>query len=92
MTESLSESESVNDHSKAGERNGTNVCAEEARKNDGGTKEKNEDEDEVIEMTHSGQAITKLTRLIEEYGTSGYDKQLLDWIDRCRVAVLQNHA
>jgi hypothetical protein len=40
MTESLSESESVDDHSKAGERNGTNVRAEEAHENDGGAKEK----------------------------------------------------
>jgi hypothetical protein len=39
MTESLSESKSVDDHSAAGERNGTNVRAEEARENDGGAKE-----------------------------------------------------
>jgi hypothetical protein len=55
MTESLSESKSVNDHSKAGERNGMNVRAEEARENDDGTEEeKNEHEDEVIETTRSG--------------------------------------
>jgi hypothetical protein len=52
MTESLSESESIDDHSEAGERNGTNVHAEEVRENDGGAKEKNEDEDEAIKMMH----------------------------------------
>jgi hypothetical protein len=68
MTESLSESESVDDHSEAREKNGTNLRAEEAHKNDGGAEEeKNEDKDEVIETMHSGQAITKLTCLIEEY-------------------------
>jgi hypothetical protein len=55
MTESLSESESVDDHSEAGERNGTNARAEEARKNDGGTEEeKNGDKDEAIETMCSG--------------------------------------
>jgi hypothetical protein len=75
MTESLSEFESVDNHSEAGERSGTNVCAEEARENDGGAEEeKNEDKDEVIKTMHSGQAITKPTCLIKEYGASGYDK------------------
>jgi hypothetical protein len=82
MTESLSESESVNDHSKAGERNGTNVRAEEARENDGGAEEeKNEDEDEAIKTTHSGRAVTKLTHLIEEYGASGYDNYSIGLTD-----------
>jgi hypothetical protein len=86
MTEMLSESESVNDHSEARERSGMNVHAEEARKNDDGAKEeKYDDEEEAIKMTQSGQrggdqndtirlqAITKPTCLIEEYGASGYD-------------------
>jgi hypothetical protein len=74
MTESLSEFESVDNHSEAGERSGMNVCAEEARENDGGAEEeKNEDEDEVIKTMHSGQAVTKPTCLIKEYGASGYD-------------------
>jgi hypothetical protein len=54
MTESLSESESVNNHSEAGERNGMNVRAEEACKTDGGAEEKNEDEDEAIKTMRSG--------------------------------------
>ncbi len=52
MTKTLSESQSVDDHSKAGESSGTNVHEEEARKNNDGTEEEeNEDEDEVIKMT-----------------------------------------
>ncbi len=39
MTESLSESKSVDDHSEAGERSGMNVCAEEAREHDDGAEE-----------------------------------------------------
>jgi hypothetical protein len=82
MTESLSESESVDDHSEAGERNGTNVRAEEARENDvGAEEEKNEDEDEAIETTRSGRAVTKPTRLIEEYGASGYDNYAIGLTD-----------
>jgi hypothetical protein len=53
MTESLSESKSVNDHSEAGEKSGTNVRAEEEREDDGGAG-KNEDEDEAIKMMCSG--------------------------------------
>jgi hypothetical protein len=42
-----------------------NVRAEEVHENDGGAEEeKNEDEDEAIEMTRSGQAVTKPTHLI----------------------------
>jgi hypothetical protein len=49
----------------SGERNGMNVRAEEVHENDGGAEEeKNEDEDEAIEMTRSGQAVTKPTHLI----------------------------
>jgi hypothetical protein len=82
MTESLSESESVDNHSEAGERNGTNVRAEEARENDGGAEEeKNEDEDEAIKTTRSGRAVTKPTRLIEEYGASGYDNYSIGLTD-----------
>jgi hypothetical protein len=52
MTKTLSESQSLDDHSEAGERSGMNVHAEEARENnDGAKEEENEDENEAIKMT-----------------------------------------
>jgi hypothetical protein len=52
MTKTLSESQSVDDHSKARERSGTNVHAEGVcENNDGAEEEGNEDEDEALKMT-----------------------------------------
>jgi hypothetical protein len=40
----------------------------------------------------SGQAVTKSTCLIEEYGASGYDNYLIGLTEAEQQPVLQNHA